>query len=310
MNHKYHYHTVLQQYVNIVYNFASRAAVALCITLLPISGAAQGPLDGYMKGAGHLDIAPSFSFMRASRFDGGSGQRYDEGYRGNLLALFAEYGVTDRFDLVANIPYIFTSGQQGLQDGGLFVKYRPVYHQSAKKGRLGVVFGTGFSAPLSDYEPTATGALGQRAITVPARLIVQWETPLGLFVNVTGGYNWRLDTYREDDLVRIRQNRPGYNPPDPPGYSTILIKTGLPTKHFYLDGWLEWQYTNPDDGVDYVPNVPDLPQAYGVSYTQIGGTVYYSESGRNGVYVSSGYILAGRNVSRILRLTVGGVVKL
>jgi len=56
--------------------------------------------------------------------------------------------------------------------------------------------------------------------------------------------------------------------------------------------------------------VVDLPQACGVSYTQVGGTIYYSEDSRVGVFLSTGYILGGRNTSRLFRLTGGLVVKL
>ena len=65
---------------------------------------AQGPLDGYLKGKGKLDIATSFSYMNAKDFEGAQGILYNEPYRGYLLSIFAEYGVTDRFDLVATVP--------------------------------------------------------------------------------------------------------------------------------------------------------------------------------------------------------------
>ncbi|MCC6280821.1 MAG: hypothetical protein IT262_09480 [Saprospiraceae bacterium] len=280
----------------------------ILLLLVPFSAAAQGPLDGYLKGKGVLDLAPSFSFNSARRFDGANNQTFDTPYRGSLLSLFGEYGVHEKLDLVATAAVVFTENQSGLQDGGLFVKYRPFYKETAKMGRLGVLFGTGASFPLSDYEPTATAALGQKAVTVPARLIVQWETPLGIFFNLSGGYNWRLDDLQETDIAAIRRVRPNYQPIDPQDFSTILFKVGLPTKHYYLDAWVERQFTS--GGADYVENVVDLPQAYGVSYTQIGGTAFYSERGRNGVYLSSGYILGGRNVSRILRVTLGAVLKI
>ncbi|MBL7774563.1 MAG: hypothetical protein JNK89_01085, partial [Saprospiraceae bacterium] len=70
---------------------------------------------------------------------------------------------------------------------------------------------------------------------------------------------------------------------------------------------LERQHTV--GGKDYVPDLPDLPQAYGVSYTQVGGTAYFSETGKNGFFVSGGYILGGRNTSRMLRLSIGLVIK-
>ena len=280
----------------------------LLLLLLPQIGFAQGPLDGYMKGKGVLDLAPSFSFNSASKFEGAGGIRYDEAYKGQLFSLFAEYGLTEKFDLVATAAAVFTPLQSGLQDGGLFVKYRPVYAPLGQAGKLGVVFGTGATFPLSNYEPTATGALGQKAVTVPAKLILQWESPVGLFLNLTGGYHFRLDDLNEANIAVIRKQRPDYSPEKPQNFTTVLLKLGLPAEHFYLDGWVEWQHTS--GGANYVQNVPDLPQAYGVSYTQIGGTAYYSDTGRTGFYLSTGFILKGRNTSLIQRITFGMVFKM
>lgn len=285
---------------------AMRYFLLLCL----LSGQlyAQGPLDGYMKGKGVLDLAPSFSFNRAESFEGAAGQSYAEPYKGQMLSLFAEYGLSSRLDLVATAAAVFTPLQSGLQDGGLFVKYRPLYAPMGKAGKLGLVLGAGAAFPIGAYEPTATGALGQRAVTLPGRLILQWETPIGLFLNLTGGHHFRVDKLREADVRRIRQDRPDYEPVAPQDFSTLLVKIGFPAKHYYLDGWVEWQHTS--GGADYVPNVPDLAQAYGVSYTQVGGTAYYSDNGRTGFFLSGGYILNGRNTSRILRLTFGMVFKM
>ncbi len=269
---------------------------------------AQGPLDGYLKGKGVLDLAPSFSFNSAQKLDGAGGHLYDEIYKGQMFNLFAEYGLTEKFDLVATAAAVFTPLQSGLQDGGLFVKYRPIYAPLGKAGKLGVLFGTGASFPIGDYEPTATGALGQKAVTVPAKLIVQWETPLGIFLNLTGGYNFRLDDLKKADIAIVRRQRPDYAPMKPKNFTTFLLKIGFPARRFYLDGWAEWQHTS--GGANYVQNLPDLPQAYGVSYTQIGGTAYYSDTGRTGFYLSGGSILGGRNTSRIHRITFGMVFKL
>ncbi len=279
----------------------------LFLLLLPGYCLAQGPLDGYLKGRGHLDLAPSFSFNSARDFIGAEGQRYATPYRGSMLGLFATYGLQERLDLVATAAYVFTERQSGWQDGGLFVKYRPVYTELGASGKLGILLGTGLSFPIGNYQPTATGALGQRATVVPARLIVQWETPIGLFVNLTGGYNWRLDALRAEDVATVRQARPDYQPLRPRNFTTALLKIGFPSRHTYFDAWLEWQHTT--GGANYQPDVVDLPQAYGVSYTQVGGTAYYSESTRTGFYVSTGYILGGRNTSRLVRLTGGLVFK-
>lgn len=278
-------------------------------SLLPLAGLlAQGPLDGYLKGKGVLDLAPSFSFNSAKNFAGAGGRSYPLSYKGNMISLFGEYGLGRKLDVVGTAAYVFTSNRSGLQDGGLFVKYRPLYREIPGAGRLGLLLGSGLSFPLTRYEPALTGALGQRAVIAPLRLIVQWETPPGLFLNVTGGYNRRFDRLRDADVARIRKERPDYQPVDPADFSTLLVKIGLPAARFYTDAWIEWQWTA--FGADYEPGVPDLPQAYGVAYTQIGGTFFYSENGKNGAYLSGGYILGGRNTGRLLRLTLGMVLKI
>jgi len=282
------------------------AGLAALLLFTAISAWTQGPLDGYLKGAGVLDLAPSISFNSSKKFVGNGGQTYDLGYEGTLLSLFAEYGLSKQVDLVGTAAYVFTGTQSGLQDGGLFVKYRPVYRDLAG-GRLGMLFGTGLAFPLADYEPAVSGALGQKAVIFPLRLILQWETPIGLFLNLTGGYNWRFDRLQEADIAAVRQLRPDYQPVQPANFSSILFRIGFPAARYYLDAWVEWQ--SAAGGSDYVPGLPDLPQAFGVSYTQVGGTAYYSESGRSGFYFSGGYILGGRNTSRMLRLTVGMVFR-
>ncbi len=269
--------------------------------------AAQGALDGYLKGKGNFVIAPSFSSNSADRFFGANGIEYDLKYNGNGLGLFAEYGLTDNFDLVGVASYIITATQNGLQDGGLFAKYRLGKWSQKKRGSLHAILGTGVSFPLSDYKPTANGALGTKSVAAPLRLIMQWETPLGLFVNLTGGYNWRLDEAAETDIAEVRKTRPDFETVSPPGYFTGLVKVGFPAAHYYLAGWFEWQHAS--GGSDFAPDLADLPQSYGVSYRQIGGTAYYSDSGKNGFYFSSGLMFGGRNVSRIFRITGGYVFK-
>jgi putative spermidine/putrescine transport system permease protein len=269
---------------------------------------AQGPLDGYLKGKGNLDIAVSFSGNSSNIYHGGKGEVYDLTYRGSLLSVFAEYGLTDNFDVVGVGSYVFTPTQDGLQDGGLFAKYRFWKGEIAENFRLHAIGGLGLAFPLSDYEPTANGALGTKAVAAPARLILQLETPPGLFVNVMGGYNWRFDEASDEDVAAVQMERPDFQPVSPANYVTFLAKIGFPAAHYYLDAWFEWQYTK--GGSDYVPDIPDLPQLYGVSYRQIGGTAYYSDEGKMGYYISSGYILNGRNVSQMLRITGGLVFKI
>ncbi len=268
---------------------------------------AQGPLDGFLKGKGVLDVVPSFSFNAARRFYGGGGQSYAEGFRGNTLSLFAEYGLSSRLDVVATAAYVFTSTQSGLQDGSCHLKYRPAYFALGGAGHLGLLVGGGLSFPLRRYDIVSAGALGQRATTVPVRLMAQWDTPLGLFFNLTGGYHRRIDRLSAADVEAVRRLRPQFNPAVPSDFYTALVRVGFPAARYYLDAWVEHQYT--PGGADYTPGVPDLPQAYGVSFTQIGGTVYYAEREHLGFIAGGAYVLRGRNTAQMLRLTLGVVLR-
>ena len=58
--------------------------------------------------------------------------------------------------------------------------------------------------------PVAAGALGQRAVVIPARTIFQYESHFGFFINLTGGYNWRLDEITARDQSAILRIRPDY----------------------------------------------------------------------------------------------------
>jgi hypothetical protein len=269
---------------------------------------AQGPIDGYLKGKGNFDFAPSFSINSSSTFHGANDALYNYGFRSNLIGLFGEYGVTENFDLVANAAYIFTPTQSGLQDGGIYAKYRFLKSDPNKPFRLHLLGAIGASFPLSNYRPIVSGALGTRAFSIPARLILQMETPIGLFVNFTAGYNWRLDKPSNTDIQTITLLQPDYQPLRPAPYSTYLLKVGLPRTHYYLDAWFEWQRTW--GGADYDLNRLALPQTYGVDYRQIGGTFYYSDNQKLGYYLSSAGILGGRNVSQVFRITAGIVLKL
>ena len=268
----------------------------------------QGAVDGYLKGKGNLDVATSFSGNSAERFLGSSGNVYDLKYKGSLLSLFAELGLSDNFDLVAVGAVVFTPSLSGFQDGAIYAKYRLGIWEVKKGYRLHVISALGASFPLSNYKPTANGALGTKAITVQPRFILQLETPPGFFVNLTGGYNWRLDEPSKADILEVQNTRPDFQPGSPSNFTTYMVKFGFPAAHYYLDTWFEWQTTN--GGSNYVPDLTDLPQLYGVSYKQVGGTAYYSDSGKNGFYLSAGYILGGRNVSQIFRITGGYVFKL
>ena len=284
-------------------------AGALCLTSAAASG--QGPIDGYMKGKGDLDVALGLSATGASTLIGGGGETIRQEFRGQLIGLFAAYGVSDDLDVVASVPYVTTATTSGLQDGGVYAKYRlwskPIGNAESRAGTLDVIAAAGVQVPLSDYEVVANGAIGQRAKLVQPRLVTQWNGR-GYFVSAIAGYNYRFDGLDTQELARIQLTRPGYQPAQPADQVTALFRAGIPTQRFYLDAWLEIQRTLGGESFD--SELLQLVQTYDVDYQQVGGTVYYSETAHWGFAGSAARVIGGRNTSEFWRVTGTVVYKL
>ena len=282
----------------------SPALAGAALLLAPAVGSGQGPIDGYVKEKGALDVALGMSLTGATDFVGGDGATVRQEFRGRLLGLYAAYGVTDDFDVIASVPYVITATTHGLQDGGVYGKYRllskPFGPEDERAGTLDVIAAAGVQVPLSDYEVVASGAIGQRARLVQPRLVTQWNGR-GYFVSAVAGYNYRFDGLDPQELARIQETRPGYRPEQPADQITGLLRAGVPGRRFYVDGWLEVQRTL--GGEDFTAGVEELVQAYRVDYDQVGGTLYYSESDHWGFAASAARVIGGRNTSAFWRMT-------
>ena len=290
-------------------------AALAAATLPALTGRAQGPIDGYLKGAGEADIALGVSATGADVFVGGGGEEFrDFPFRATLLSGFVAYGISDELDFVASVPFVITETTSGLQDGAAFVKGRllrvPLGRSGADGGSdesLDVLGAIGASLPLSDYDIVAAGAIGQRAKVIQPRLVAQYNRP-GFFASAVLGYNYRFDELDELRLAEIQRTRPAYFPEQPKDYVTTLLRAGVPTSRLYVDAWVEIQQTL--GGRDFVPEVVELVQPYDVDYTQVGGTVYYSEGPRLGFALSGAGFVRARNSSRLWRASATLIVKL
>jgi len=255
-----------------------------------------------MKAHGEADIAVGVSGTGADEFIGGDGTLFDLPFRGQLVSAFATYGIDDRLNLIASIPYVITESSSGLQDGALFLKglvLRVPFGKTDEQS-LDVLGALGVSLPLSKYEVVAAGAIGQRAQVVQPRLVAQYNRP-GFFASTVLGYNYRFDELDVDRLREIQQTRPAYQPEQPADYLTGLFRIGVPTSTLYVDAWLEVQRSL--SGQDFVPDVEELPQPYAVDYQQLGGTIYYGEGPHWGFAASGATFLGGRNTSKLWRIS-------
>ncbi len=180
--------------------------VVACFSLSAIyspRGAAQTLDDGVML--------PRNTVFAGMVYTHDSWDRYWEGplnrANGNIGAITTQttawtgtFGVLDRLNVIATVPYVWTnasqgvlSGMSGWQDVTLGAKYR-VVRKSIGDSSLtayGVIYG-GF--PATDYQPDFQPlSIGLGSARIGGRFTANYQSVRGWFLNATAAYTWRRD---------------------------------------------------------------------------------------------------------------------
>ncbi|MDX2180939.1 MAG: hypothetical protein SFV18_15190 [Bryobacteraceae bacterium] len=171
-------------------------ALAVC----PLAG--QTIDDGIMMGKGSLCAGYMYSNDSWDRYWEGSLKR-SNGNIGTLTTeshqIFANYGVTNKLNVITHIPHVRTNasegvlaGMRGFQDITLAAKYKFFDSQLTETGRLRAIAVVAAATPMTDYTPDflpLSIGLGSRRIA--ARLTTHYRTDRGWFVNGSSAYTWR-----------------------------------------------------------------------------------------------------------------------
>ena len=183
---------------------AGRAlTLLLCVlaAFAPPPAAAQTITDGIMMPARLLCTGFVYEHDRWSTYWEGTLER-ENGNIGTVttrtLSWVATYGVTDRFNVIAMAPYMWTGasagtlqGQSGFQDLSLALKFQaltvPVGGGAFKAFAVGSV-----GVPMSDYNPDFYPlSMGANSKRVSGRGTLTYTSKGGFYANGTAGYTWR-----------------------------------------------------------------------------------------------------------------------
>lgn len=158
-------------------------------------------LNGFMPEAGHGDVALSFNTESYDEFWVGDTKVSDPGVgevETTSITLWGQFGFTDRFALVANLPYVDVDndglgpfGDSGLQDIAALAKFRFAEIQSSG-ARHSFVAAAGVRTPASDYEANLPVDLGDGTTDFLARFVYQVETG-GFYFSQQVGFDLRSD---------------------------------------------------------------------------------------------------------------------
>jgi hypothetical protein len=111
----------------------------------------------------------------------------------------ADYGLTDRLNVIAMLPYVRTGasqgvlhGMSGLQDLTVGAKLNLLEAPFTSQGSLRTILVGSFATPVSDYSPDFQPlSIGTHSRRASGRLTLQFQAHRGWFLNTSSAYTWR-----------------------------------------------------------------------------------------------------------------------
>ena len=254
-----------------------KKTLAITGILFAFAVSAQGPVDGFFKKKNQLDVAASATYAFSEIYLAGNGAiNYSRNQ--TILSGFATYGVSDRLNVIGSVPIINFLPQ----DATFFAKYQLV------KSPLTVAPAFGISFPMWNYNTESGQAIGQRAVTLQPKLLVQYQPFQNWIIQAQGGYNYAFD-------------------PVPSSY-VYSTKIGFFKNGWYTDLWYDVQ--TGIGGLDYGGGEAVTSfRGLGVSYQRVGGVVYKHGKGKTGYFINGFTTLSGRNFSKFTTVGAGVVWK-
>lgn len=163
---------------------------------------AQTIEDATMVGAQELRTGVSYAYDSWDKYWEGTLKR-GNGNIGTIttrtVAWNSTYGVTERLNLFATVPYVWTHASQGVlhdmegfQDLTLASKYRLIETPFTTFGSLRAFAALAASLPLTDYTPEFLPlSIGSASKRVSGRLTLNFMANSGWFTTGSAAYTWR-----------------------------------------------------------------------------------------------------------------------
>lgn len=299
-----------------------RLTVPVVLTLLSLFSTttfAQGLVDGFMKGQRKASLALTYSQEAFDTYYIGTREVRNPNLgtiTTQALNLYASYGLGYDLDLIVNAPYVraeasagYWQKQEGFQDISAALRWE-AFDYKIGKARLSWLFALGYSLPLQNYVIDSPVAIGHGSRNLDGRTLLHFKA--GAFF-LTGQYGYiRRSPVTLDRIVNYYDPNDGNNlnpnsgsKVNVPDVTDLIIRSGLATKHFYVDGW--WQQQTPyNKGTDIGPGIPFPTNAIG--FTRAGVNLYVPLVKKFGLTAAYSTTLSGRNVGKATRVSGGLVI--
>jgi hypothetical protein len=304
------------QRIRAVTRAAGLALAAGLVAAFSAPVRAQTIDDGVMMGKGQLFTGAVYTHDTWDEYWEG-GLKRDNGNIGTLTtqsnSWFANYGITDRLNVIGHIPYVWTeasqgvlAGMSGVQDLTIAAKYRAIHARGTPLGTISAFAVLSAGIPLTDYtpdfQPLSIGMASTR-ITPRGTLTLEGEAS-GLFVDATGAYTWRSDVtldrpyYFTDNELHMSDNVVM------PQVFDIGVSGGYRRNGVMAAALFKWQHMTSGGDIrrQDAPFVSNRMNA-----TRIGAMGMYPIPKLEALAVNASYAytVSGRNVGQSSTLTFG-----
>lgn len=164
---------------------------------------------------------------------------------------YADYGVTNRLDVIASVPYIWTHASQGVlhdmngfQDITLAAKFRFLDRPFTKRGALSAIAVVSGAIPLTNYEPSFQPlSIGNQSKRISARLTMNFQARKGWYINGSSSYTWRDDVTIDAPYYYTNGQLFLTNVVSMPSVFDYIASSGYSKKGRMLEGFFTQQRT-------------------------------------------------------------------
>ena len=275
---------------------------------------AQVPTDGLMMPANSLCTGFMYQHDSWTNYWEGSRKR-DNGNIGKFTSQnvmwYGVYGVTPRLNVMASLPYIMNKTSagtlmpmSGVQDLMVSGKYKLMTTETAY-GKFSTFAVASFSTPLSNYTPDFLPlSIGLHTTNVGGRLNFNYTTKWDVYVNASGGYTWRSNTFLDRPAYYTDGHYYSTNEVQMPNVLDYKLDIGYHKGSIQVEA--SYMQMNTQGGGDI--RRQDMPFASNrMNAQRIGGLVmYYLPFIKNvGVRGMVNYTLHGRNVGQTTTYMAG-----
>jgi len=224
----------------------------------------------------------------------------------------ANYGLTDRLNVIGMVPYAWTKpsqgylhGIQGFQDLTLALKWKAVEKTSSALGAFRAFAVVAAGIPLTDYNPELLPlSIGMGSTRVSWRGAVNYHTPPGWFINESVAYSWRS---------QVRLDRPYFytdgefvmsDEVDMPNAVDHVASAGYMKGHLMAAAFLSQQRTLGGGDIRR-QDMPFISNRMNLSRAGVMAMLPIPKLGGLAAQASVSQTFAGRNVGKATTLSAG-----